>query len=92
MRGKNGGGRLTLEVSVDEGLAAAGDEFVVAFVGAGSGSVAGWWRVWSFWVVSRKTGQSFRLRLHSGLRQHGAHPSRLKPRDEWGTRLATSHF
>jgi len=24
--------------------------------------------------------------LHSGLRQRGAHPSRKKPRDEWGTR------
>ena len=38
------------------------------------------------WWVSRKAGWSFRLRLHSGLRQHGAHPSRMKPRDEWGTR------
>ena len=36
--------------------------------------------------ASRKAGWSFRLRLHSGLRQHGAHPSRMKPRDEWGTR------
>lgn len=25
--------------------------------------------------------------LHSGLRQQGAHPSRKKPRDGWGTRL-----
>ena len=25
--------------------------------------------------------------LHSGLRQQGAHPSRKKPRDEWGTRV-----
>ena len=33
-----------------------------------------------------KAIQSFRLRLHSGLRQSGAHASREMPRDGWGTR------
>jgi hypothetical protein len=31
----------------------------------------------------RRAIQSFRLRLHSGLRQSGAHSSRKMPRDEW---------
>ena len=30
--------------------------------------------------------QSFRLRLHSGLRQSGTQSSRKMPRDDWGTR------
>ena len=38
------------------------------------------------WVALRKAIWSFRLRLYSGLRQRGAHSSRKKPRDEWGTR------
>ena len=37
-------------------------------------------------VARRKASWSFRLRLHSGLRQSGAHPSRKKTRDGWGTR------
>jgi len=37
-------------------------------------------------VARRKASWSLRLRLHSGLRQSGAHPSRKMPRDEWGTR------
>jgi hypothetical protein len=41
----------------------------------------------AWWVTGRNAIWPLRLRLHSGLRQSGAHSSRKKPRDGWGTRL-----
>jgi hypothetical protein len=63
------------------GLAAVGDELVEVFVCGALRDGA-----WSAWAASRKAIQSLRLRLRSGLRQRGTHPSRKKPRDERGTR------
>ena len=48
--------------------------------------LTGFWGTTGLWGARRKANWSFRLRLHSGLRQRGAHSSRKKPRDEWGTR------
>ena len=48
--------------------------------GVGGGSVG-------VWVARWKASWSLRLRLHSGLRQHGTHSCRKRPRHEWGTRL-----
>ena len=46
------------------------------------------WRGWRCGGVEEGRSVVAPFGLHSGLRRQGAHPSRKKPRDEWGTRRA----